>query len=266
MIHIPHRMLEAWPPLQRLVAVHYCGEAPGYSALSLHRLENPEVLATLLHRFACLYPGVNRAAVASQWSMNYLSVVMPSMLVPALVTNLVIDLEQDDVALLHDDARPMTLKFTSEPRPLGPGQWPAYCERLFFGHLEAIMAGLSTAGGIAPKVLWNNLVVAWDELFRRLGVNLQGRCDLDLEGAHRWLEQAWIRDGKIQLRQLQRLVDSPAPELGAQISLRRHCCLHFQLHAPVEGEFPVWCESCPKLHRRPQEEQVRYLYQLQMED
>lgn len=251
--------------MQRLVRVRNGDEGQGYTALSLDCLADPAALGLLLQRFAHRYPGVNRAAVASQWSMNYLSVLLPSTLVPALVTHLAIDLEQDQVSLLHDDARPMALTFASQPRPLSPAQWPEYCERLFAGHLEAIMAGLSTASGIAPKVLWNNLVVAWDELFRRLGVHLPSQHPLDLEGAHRWLEPVRGRGGRLPLRPLQRRVDSPAPELCTQLPLRTHCCLHYQLHAPVEGEFPVWCESCPKLHRRPAEEQVRYLYQLQEE-
>lgn len=250
--------------MKRLISVRNGDAGQGYVALNIETLADPIILGPLLQRFARRYPGANQAAVASQWSMNYLSVMLPSFLVPALITQQAIDLEQSEVIFLHDeDASPMALAFTSQARSLSPAQWPEYCERLFAGHLEAIMASLSTTGGIAPKVLWNNLVVAWDELFRRLDVHLPSRRFLDIEGAHRWLEM--VRGGRLSLRPLQRRVDSPAPELSAQLPLRTHCCLHYQLHAPVEGEFPVWCESCPKLHCRPAEEQVRYLYQLQEE-
>lgn len=236
----------------------------GYAALSLSRLADPCVLEPLLKRFALYYPGSNRAAVVSQWSMNYLSVVLPSALVPALALDMAIDICGDGATLLHDDARPMAVKPGSEPRPQSLDQWPQFCQRLLSGHLEPVFSGLATAGGVAPKVLWNNLVVVWDELFRRLGLHLPDRRDL--RNAHRWLDQATVGGGRLDLRKLQRLVDSPAPELSPQIALRRHCCLHYQLHAPVEGQFPVWCESCPKLHRRPPEDQVRYLYQLQLEN
>lgn len=236
----------------------------GYEAIALNRLANPGNLAQQLELFSQLYPGCNRAAVTSQWSMDYLSVLLPGIITPALTLNIAIVCWEPGVELLHNDAKPAALKILPQQPLLHADQWPWFAQCLIQDHIEPVLLGLSRVGGIAPKVLWNNFVAVWDGCFERLRGSLPDRNDL--ENAHRWLEQSTVCNGKISLRKLQRWVDSPAPELRTQIPLRKHCCLHYQLHAPVEGQFPVWCESCPKLHRRPVEEQARYLRELYLEN
>nr|WP_238597217.1 hypothetical protein [Pseudomonas sp. LPH1] len=109
---------------------------------------------------------------------------------------------------------------------------------------------------MAPKVLWGNFAAIWDGAFARIDAKLEREGFAE---THRWLERAVVADGRIKPRGLQWMVDSPAPEVCARIPLRRHCCLHYQLHAPVPDQPQVLCESCPKLHRLPEAEQASYL-------
>lgn len=195
--------------------------------------------------------------------MNYFSKLIPAVIGSALTLNTAIEVWEGGVELLHDEARPLALKVKPVHAKLCQQQWPDFVGNLLYAHLEPLVNGLASVGNIAPKVLWSNLVAAWDVLFDRLNSYFPARGDLVV--AHRWLEQASVNNGKLRLRRLQQMVASPAPELSQQIPHRMHCCLHFQLHDAVEGQFPVWCESCPKLHRRSQEEQVSYLYQIHLE-
>lgn len=221
-------------------------------------------MGRLLDQFEVCYPGCNRAAIASQWHMNFLSVFMPAVVVPPLAVGQALDLEDHDLTLLHDQAKPMALVPSRRPLDSRPEQWPEYWQRLFSAYLTPGIRALAQSGGLAPKVLWNNVVVVWDEVFRRIGLHLSDQSVV--ESAHQWLDEASVRGGRLRLRPLQRWVDSPAPELVDCLPLRRHCCLHYQLHDSVPDEFPVWCESCPKLHREPATEQARYLYQLQEDE
>lgn len=220
-------------------------------------------MGELLDDFDARYPGCNRAAVASQWHMNFLSVLLPAVVVPPLTVGRALDLEDRGLALLHDQAQPMAMRASLPPVDSRPDQWPEYWQKLVSEHLEPVIMAVAQSGGLAPKVLWNNVVVVWDEVFRRVGLHLADQPVV--ERAHRWLDGVSVRGGRLRLRRLQHWVDSPAPELVDRLPLRRHCCLHYQLHEPVPDEFPVWCESCPKLHREPAAEQARYLYQLQEE-
>lgn len=217
------------------------------------------MLRPLLAEFALRYPGVNKAAVVSQWSMNYMSIVVPATLACVLTRNQAIDFWGDDAVLRLEAGQPLALSFAG-PLPELPVQArAAYWSRWVHEHLAPLFATLAVAGGLAPKILWGNFVAIWDGAFERLDP------DLSREGfaqAHQWLENVSVNDGRLKLRGLQRQVPSPAPQACPRLALRRHCCLHYQLHTQVEGEPLVLCESCPKLHRLPVEEQVSYLHLL----
>jgi len=213
--------------------------------------------------FDVCYPGCNRAALASQWHMNFLSVLIPVALVPPLTVGQVLDLKDPGLALFHEQAKPMAIRAVRPSIDSRPDQWPVYWQSLVSACLEPVIMAVAQSSGLAPKVLWNNVVVVWDEVFSRMMPHLADQSTA--ESAHQWLETVRVRGG-LRIRPLQRWVGSPAPELVEQLPLRRHCCLHYQLHKPVPNEFPVWCESCPKLHRESAAEQVRYLYLLREGD
>jgi len=215
------------------------------------------VLQPLLTRFALLYPGVNRAAVVSQWSMNYMSIVLPATFACVLTRHGAIDFWSRECVLFHDDGQPQALGLPDPLPALAVEDRAAYWSRLIHEHLAPLFATLAIAGGLAPKILWGNMVAIWDGAFVRMD------ADLSRDGfaeAHQWLEPVTVNDGRLKLRGLQRMVESPAPQICPTLPLRRHCCLHYQLHEPVEGTPPVLCESCPKLHRLPVAEQVSYLH------
>lgn len=223
----------------------------------MKHLADPDALQPLLSRFALLYPGVNRAAVVSQWSMNYLSIALPAALACVLTRHCAIDFWGEDAVLLHDEGQPLALQLASQPLALARADRAAYWSRLIHEHLTPLFATLAAAGGLAPKVLWGNLVAIWDGAFVRMD------ADLSREGfaeAHQWLDHVTVNGGRLRLRGLQWPVESPAPQICPRLALRRHCCLHYQLHTPVADQPPVLCETCPKLHRLPVAEQVSYLH------
>ena len=222
----------------------------------MSQLADPGVLQPLLTRFALRYPGVNRAAVVSQWSMNYMSIVLPATLACVLTRRCAIEFWGEEALLLHDDGQPAALGLAAGLSALDADGRAVYWSRLIHEHLAPLFSTLATAGGLAPKILWGNFVAIWDGAFARMDP------DLSKEGfaeAHQWLEQVTVNNGRLKLRGLQRMVESPAPQICPCLPLRRHCCLHYQLHEPVEGQPPVLCESCPKLPRLPLAEQVSYL-------
>ncbi|MBD0702660.1 MULTISPECIES: siderophore-iron reductase FhuF [unclassified Pseudomonas] len=222
----------------------------------MSQLADPGVLQPLLARFFLRYPGVNRAAVVSQWSMNYMSIVLPATLACVLTRRCAIEFWGEDALLLHDDGQPAALGLAAGLSALDADGRAVYWSRLIHEHLAPLFSTLATAGGLAPKILWGNFVAIWDGAFARMDP------DLSKDGfaeAHQWLEQVTVNNGRLKLRDLQRMVESPAPQICPCLPLRRHCCLHYQLHEPVEGQPPVLCESCPKLHRLPLAEQVSYL-------
>ena len=217
------------------------------------------MLQPVLAEFALRYPGVNNAAVVSQWSMNYMSIVVPATLACVLTRDQAIDFWRDDSVLRLDAGQPLALHFATRLPALAAAERADYFSRWVHEHLAPLFATLALAGGLAPKILWGNFVAIWDGAFARLDPDLSRPGFAE---AHRWLEPVSVNHGRLKLRGLQRQVPSPAPEICPHLPLRRHCCLHYQLHPLVEGEPLVLCESCPKLHRLPLAEQVSYLHLL----
>lgn len=213
----------------------------------------------MLAEFALRYPGINKPAVVSQWSMNYMSIVVPATLACLLTRQQAIDFWTDGSVLHLDAGQPLALNFTSGLPTLTEPERVLYLSRWLHEHLAPLFATLAAAGGLAPKILWGNLVAIWDGAFDRFDPDLSRPGFAEV---HRWLEQVSVNDGRLKLRGLQRQVPSPAPDICPRLPLRRHCCLHYQLHPLVEGEPLVLCESCPKLHRLPLAEQVSYLHSL----
>ncbi|VVN72341.1 hypothetical protein PS720_00510 [Pseudomonas fluorescens] len=222
-------------------------------------MAEPALLQPVLAEFAQRYPGINKPAVVSQWSMNYMSIVVPATLACVLTRQQAIDFWTDDNVLRLDAGQPLALHFANCLPPLTPPEHDLYLSRWVHEHLAPLFATLAAAGGLAPKILWGNFVAIWDGAFDRFDPDLSRPGFAEV---HRWLEPVSVNHGRLKLRGLQRQVPSPAPDICPRLPLRRHCCLHYQLHPLVEGEPLVLCESCPKLHRLPLAEQVSYLHSL----
>lgn len=217
----------------------------------LQRLTEVSVLRQLLDDYAPRYPDAKPAAIASQWSMDYLCLIMPAVVGAALELGAEIDATQTAAELLLDQAMPSAIFVDASCRPLSPSEHSALFSHLFTEHLEPFVAALAMAGKVSPKLLWTNVVVVWDGLFTRLEGSLR-----PASAAHGWLKTRTVQAGQRALRPLQQWEPSPAADLPQEIPVRKQCCLHYRLHK--DGP-PVWCESCPKLRRQPLEEQLRYL-------
>jgi len=251
-MELPDWLCQTWPPIRQVIRTDHCG----FSSVRLQQLPQEEILFPMLDRFASVYPVAKRPPVASQWSMNYLSVLFPAVLAGILARNLEIRVWEGDVELLHDDARPVALKVMERLPSLSPDQMAGYWERVLNDHLEPLFAAISAWGGVSTKVLWGNVIAVWDGAFDRL------RDALDPETfstAHQWMETPVVADCRLKLRSLQRIVASPVPDICSNIPLRKHCCLHYLLHTPVVGKPEVLCEACPRLHRQPLAAQASYL-------
>lgn len=253
-MQLPHRVRDAWPGLKDT----FQPEGVRAATVPCRELHNEQLLRSLLTTYAATYPDANRAAVASQWSMDYLCVVLPVALVPPLVGGIGLDLKKDPLAVI-EHGKFIALTAMGLKR-LEPPRLSCYLDHLLENQIEPVFSCLSEVSRLSGKVLWTNFVVVWDSVFERLKFDhcRQGA----IQAAHDWFDAAAVPAGSRRLRGLQHPTDSPVPDLCPQWLLRAHCCLHFQLE---KSGPPIWCEACPKLRQLPLEEQVRYLRQLRMD-
>jgi len=169
---------------------------------------------------------------------------------------------KDGTELLHDEAQPAALKVTPPFEPLAQDQIADYWKHVLIDHLDPVFGTISAWGGVSTKVLWGNVIAVWDGVFDRLKSALPPE---DHDKAHQWMEKPVVANGRLKLRNLQRLVTSPVPDICPTIPLRKHCCLHYMLHSPIDGKPEVLCEACPRLHRQSLAAQKSYLRSIHLE-
>ncbi|WP_028301000.1 IucA/IucC family C-terminal-domain containing protein [Oceanospirillum beijerinckii] len=223
-------------------------------------LYQPEVLEKLLTEFAKHYPGRKSAAIVSQWSMNYMSVCLPSCLIPVVALQRGVRIWQEPVSFVVSDDMPQSLWLVGQEEQIPREHLHQYYHDLLDLHLGQLFPVLARVGRVSDKMLWSNCALIWDYLFYRLSATPE--LTSVAEDAMSWWYQTELAESQISLDYFLSLVDSPVPEIRPQLPLRSHCCLHFRLHDRVKGQMDVLCESCPKLHRKPLEQQIRYLNEI----
>lgn len=224
---------------------------------ALEELYQPEVLEKLLEGFARHYPGRKKAAIVSQWSMNYMSVCLPACLIPVIAINQAAPIWRQSTAFIQRNAQPKALQFLEERQPISAQGRHQYYHDLLDNHLGALFPVLAKVGKVNERMLWSNCAVIWDNLFLR--VQACPEFIPAAQDAMNWWYKAELVGRKLRLNRFLSLVDSPVPEAREKLPLRSHCCLHYKLHDEIKGEPDVLCESCPKLHRQPLNQQIAYI-------
>ncbi|WP_251978394.1 IucA/IucC family C-terminal-domain containing protein [Salinicola avicenniae] len=123
--------------------------------------------------------------------------------------------------------------------------------QLFAELISPLWGVLQSEGGVAPRILWENLAVRVYSLYeRRLSAlddpGVIRQCDEDF----RWLLAAEPDLFGLDFNPLGRfLFDRTALPDGSSIRYRRTCCLYYKTKYPGR-----YCETCPLLkHRGPRE-------------
>jgi ferric iron reductase protein FhuF len=201
---------------------------PSVAGLDLLR---PDVLSDRLARFARTYERPEPRAVASIWLKHHLAALLPVTVAAALLLGRTLPVALDEVEVVQDDeGRTVALKLPDAGTP-SAGEF----EALVAGHLAPLIAALSGASGLAPRVAWSNAGNVLDLLVRQLG--------------ERPLADRRPHDAALALMQARRLPDGRPNPLHEPVRLvagsdgprrrRRVCCLRY-LIPPLS-----LCAGCP---------------------
>lgn len=184
-----------------------------------------------------LYDGDDARALLSQWSKYYFNLVVPPALVAARVLNrpLAMALSESTVVLRHGLPHALWLPYDA----LGDAcdaPAPRY-RSLCVEHLAPLIAQLSRAARLAPRVFWGN---AANTLEYALVHELPGGA-----GDADWLlgRREFFDTGEANpLFRAIRYVDTERAGLASPFRARRVCCLRDRL----PGE-TLLCSACPLL-------------------
>ncbi|MEQ8392685.1 MAG: siderophore-iron reductase FhuF [Thalassospira sp.] len=145
------------------------GALGGIDCFDLH---DPQCLSRLLdHYCQAKYPNDDRRAAISMWSQWYFGLLLSPLLVLAAAGEVILPFEARFISLKSDDSNCPTGFDLVDRRvrqtvqhPLAPDPWTHFHD-LITNHLEPLIASLSTASKVSPKVFWSNIgvVIAYVE-------------------------------------------------------------------------------------------------------
>lgn len=205
----------------------------GSAEVSFERLVRPGELSARLAAFARSQPHQDRRGMASLWLQWYLVTAWPPVLTAVLLLERSPLLEPARSALVLDaEGRPEALALEPDATAVEQGT-DALLHALAYRQAAPLIAGMSRAAGMAPRVGWSNAanVLGWF-----------------LVEAAAMADPARLAPGWRLLRARQRPDGGPNPlhvtDLGRALSPdtrppRRVCCLRYRL-----TDHP-YCADCP---------------------
>ncbi|WP_417519554.1 MULTISPECIES: siderophore-iron reductase FhuF [Pseudomonadota] len=139
------------------------GALDGIDCFDLH---DPARLSLLLdHYCQAKYPNDDRRAAISMWSQWYFGLLLSPLLVMGAAGEVLLPFEAGFINLKSDDTNCPTGFDLVDRRvrqtvqhPLAPDPWIHFHD-LITNHLRPLIASLSTASKVSPKVFWSNVGV-----------------------------------------------------------------------------------------------------------
>lgn len=203
----------------------YRFDAGGSETFRCRDLCDPRHFDAVIGRYTARFPGTDRRAAVSVWTMYYFSHLVVSPLLFWLVDGRILALGADDLTARLDPVSILPAGFVVQDAGRMEASASIFdaMESAIRCHVEPLVRTISTQTGISPKLLWSNVAVYADWVIREVGAALPERRDaaMALLENKNWPNEApnplagWIRQEK-------------SPD-GACFSQRRVCCLRYLL-------------------------------------
>ena len=119
-------------------------------------LGDREVFDGIIARYAQKFPGSDRRAIVSMWTLYYFSMLTIAPSVHMFVNRIALPLDIDGLSLVCDGETGEPEAFVMSGSPELATDPAAELHRLMLGHAEPVIAAIAANAGVAPKLLWNN--------------------------------------------------------------------------------------------------------------
>lgn len=215
-------------------------EAPT-DALPLRELLEPGTLMAVLRRNArwrCS-DGRDLRPIASAWSLEYLSALLPPVIAAATVLEQVFPMGPDEVRVRLDaDGNPLSFHIAHLGEAMAGAHATARYAPLLWQHLEPLFEPLSRLTRLAPKILWGNAAREFDVVFEQ-ALALTGLSAIARDWEQLLGDPAWPERPDNPMHGRRRDVRIVHDGHYDTVTLYRQCCLYHLL--PGENH----CGACP---------------------
>ncbi|MBA8840955.1 siderophore-iron reductase FhuF [Ochrobactrum sp. RH2CCR150] len=189
-------------------------------------LTDAAVFSEVIERFASSFPGGDRRAIISMWTMYYFSIVSITPTVLRLVCGKRLPLKLDRTVLVCKpaNAAPTALLLDHSGDDANAPERTFDLLALMRDHIEPLIEAICTNAKVAPKLLWNNVAGYYSWIVDEIGTHVNP--DLGLAGRALLDEPLWPDGGKNPMYGMMRTAQ---PACGNAIVQRKVCCLRYTL-------------------------------------
>lgn len=189
-------------------------------------LFSPARFPTVIDRFANVYPGSDRRALVSLWTLFYFSTLGIGALIFWLELRRILPLAADQVDVLLDPVTgmPKGLLLPNEGRRCPEADIYAAMRGPIRDHLDTVIPLIAGQSGLGRKVLWTNANAYMQWIVREMSRSYGADPALTAEGLALLEEPEWPDGWK---NPMARTIRMDRAESGDLLGFRRICCLRY---------------------------------------
>lgn len=203
--------------------------------LACKDLADPARFETVIARYMRKFPGSDRRAVVSMWTLYYFSTLTIAPSVHLFLHRLRVPLDLATSSLVCDaeTGEPQAFVFQGEVQPSAKPEDDLH--RLLTGHVEPLVAAIAAGAGVAPKLLWNNVAAYLSWILKEIAFRHES---IAMEAGLALVQDALWPDGR--KNPMHGMMRVARQQCGMEFVQRKVCCLRYNL--PGVGGCG---ESCP---------------------
>ncbi|TDX85552.1 ferric iron reductase protein FhuF [Neorhizobium sp. R1-B] len=194
------------------------------SVIPCSDLREAATLNDVISRYASKFPGSDRRAVVSMWTLYYFSIltVAPCVHLFAHRIGLPLGLSQVSIVCNEDTAEPEAFLMTADTfTAADPG---AELHNLLLGHVEPLVEAIAAHAVVAPKLLWNNVAAYLAWILKEIAYKHSRER---VEDGLALLDEPIWPDGR--RNPMHGMIRIARQQCGLEFSRRKICCLRYNL-------------------------------------
>jgi len=178
----------------------------------------------VIGRYAQKFPGSDRRAIVSMWTLYYFSMLTIAPSVHMFVHRIGLPLEIDRLSLVCNEHTGEPEAFVMSERPEATTDPAAELHWLMRGHVEPVIAAIAANAAVAPKLLWNNVAAYLSWILKEIAHRHEPGL---VEGGMALMEEAtWPCGGRNPMFGMIRIARQ---QCGLEFARRKVCCLRYNL-------------------------------------
>ncbi|MBY5778716.1 siderophore-iron reductase FhuF [Rhizobium leguminosarum] len=178
----------------------------------------------IVGRYAQKFPGSDRRAIVSMWTLYYFSMLTIAPSVHMFVHRIGLPLGIDRLSLVCNEQTGEPEAFVMSGKPEVTSDPAGELHRLMLGHAQPVIAAIAANAGVAPKLLWNNVAAYLSWILNEIAHRHE---PVHVEGGLALLEEAqWPGGGRNPMFGMIRIARQ---QCGLEFARRKVCCLRYNL-------------------------------------